>query len=297
MGKVDDLIMEVHRDAYAAVMKSFSLGELSWTKDGVLTTLRKELGLTGEDHDNIKGLVMEDDYITALREGRVPPGGANKKARYEVPMMAASKPAKAPVAMPPKAATQKKMHPGTSGKPAQAGMQGAPPVKGINEHVGKRVKRLWEGHWHDCAITDYNAQTNEHCFVYHYGTTKEAWDWSNLHKLVADDQVQMMGGPKLDLLAPAASQLHMFAPQPMYVEQPLANKGPQGHKKGAKGAGAGRGGGVAKPRQIGVQQLDSQLDKVKSKGAMENFKNELATREQDLLAQLSQLNDSDDSDA
>jgi hypothetical protein len=54
---------------------------------------------------------------------------------------------------------------------------------------------------------------------------------------------------------------------------------------------------VAKPRQIGVQQLDSQLDKVKSKGAMENFKNELATREQDLLAQLSQLNDSDDSDA
>jgi hypothetical protein len=85
------------------------------------------------------------------------------------------------------------------------------------------------------AGADYNAQTNEHCFVYHYGTTKEAWDWSNLHKLVADDQVQMMGGPKLDLLAPAASQLHMFAPQPMYVEQPLANKGPQGHKKGAKG--------------------------------------------------------------
>lgn len=37
------------------------------TKDGVLTTLRKELGLTGEDHDDIKGLVMEDDYITALR--------------------------------------------------------------------------------------------------------------------------------------------------------------------------------------------------------------------------------------
>jgi len=75
----------------------------------------------------------------------VPPGGANKKARYDMSM--GSKPAKAPVAMPPKA-TQKKNAP--AGKPPP--LLGQPTVK-LNEHVGKRVKRLWEGQWHECAIT------------------------------------------------------------------------------------------------------------------------------------------------
>jgi hypothetical protein len=87
------------------------------------------------------------------REGRVPPGGANKKARYDMSM--GSKPAKAPVAMPPKA-TQKKNAP--AGKPPP--LLGPAAVK-LNEHVGKRVKRLWEGQWHECTITGACALPGE----------------------------------------------------------------------------------------------------------------------------------------
>eukprot|EP00959_Pyramimonas_sp_CCMP1952_P441619 9245452-Pyramimonas_sp.AAC.1 len=69
---VEDAIRQYNYDAYTAVVRAFSLGELSWAKDAVLTELRQHLDISGTDEAEIKMLVMRDDGIAALSSSGKP---------------------------------------------------------------------------------------------------------------------------------------------------------------------------------------------------------------------------------
>jgi hypothetical protein len=57
----------------------------------------------------------------------------------------------------------------------------------INEHVGERLKMFWpeEGGWFDAIISDYNANTDEHCLTYHINSPEETFEWVHLKARVA----------------------------------------------------------------------------------------------------------------
>lgn len=305
MGKLDELIKNVQREAYQSVMKAFSLGELSWSKDSVLTMLRKELAITSDEHDMIKLLVMQDDHISSLREGKIPAGAGagggapaakkQKTAHAPAPEPAPYKHAAAPPrhAAPvpqrtpaPKAAPKKtpakevpSAHKTPSSHAKGGGLTKTPGVVGeVNEYIGRRVQRCWDGEWSEAIISDYNPTTQEHCMIYEYLSANESWEWVRLSDLT-HREIKYLSTPKVDLTIPAIG-----AP-------PLGKGAPKSAKKGSQNKGG-------KPKsRIDTEKLSSQLEKVKSKDGLQGIKTSILTREQEILAQLEQLQDSDDSDA
>jgi hypothetical protein len=305
MGKLDELIKTVQRDAYQSVMKAFSLGELSWSKDSVLTMLRKELAITSDEHDMIKLLVMQDDHISSLRDGKIPAGAgagapAHKKQKTShappppEPHRPATTPSRhaAPVPqrapapkMPPPKKTPAKESPAPYKTPSShaktgghAKTPGSTPGLEVNEMIGKRVQRCWDGEWCEAVISDYNPGAREHCLIYEYLSANESWEWVKLSDLT-HREIKYLSTPKVDLTIPASGGT-------------IPNKGaPKSAKKGPQSKGA-------KPKsRIDTEKLGHQLEKVKSKDGLEGIKTSIMTREQEILAQLEQLQDSDDSDA
>jgi len=287
-GGVEGHIRQYNIDAYTAVVRAFSLGELSWAKDSVLTDLRKHLSISGEDESDIKTLVMRDERLGDLRNGRSPAGSKppSKKQRVQPPGSSAA-PSPAPshhkkqqpgpsVPAPKKPAPQKQAKTPTLKepmphlkRPTPGKSAVVPALPAVNDLIGKRAKRNWEADgWCEAIISDYNILTGEHCLVYEYGTTTESWEWCVLDDL-SPNEIIYLPGPKVNIKPPDGTI-------------PAVPKGVQKSKKGGKAKTP------AKSRP--VPEVNIQKDKV------EDMKKTIQTREQEILAQLNALSDSSDSD-
>ncbi|CAI9118437.1 OLC1v1020008C1 [Oldenlandia corymbosa var. corymbosa] len=69
---MEALIQQVQLDAYFSVLKAFKAqaDSLSWEKESLITELRKELGLSDEEHRALLRGVHSDDVIRRIRKWR-----------------------------------------------------------------------------------------------------------------------------------------------------------------------------------------------------------------------------------
>uniref|UniRef100_A0A7S0WGB8 ENT domain-containing protein n=1 Tax=Pyramimonas obovata TaxID=1411642 RepID=A0A7S0WGB8_9CHLO len=298
---VEAHIRQYNYDAYTAVVRAFSLGELSWAKDAVLTELRQHLDISGSDEAEIKMLVMRDEGIAQLRNGRLPGGSgkqSNKKQRMNPPAQpspftpAPKKPAPHPT---PKAAAPPKSVKKPSGKdpsshkkptPGKLAPGGGAAVPKINELVGKRLKRHWgDDGWCEAVVSDHNAVTGEHCLVYEFNTPNESWEWCVLDDL-SPNEVIYLPGPKVPIPQPAA--------QPAVTPVAASSKAkPSSSKKGGKSKAGGK---AAADALLDADKLSMDLASAQSVDKVEKIKSTIQSREQEILAQLNALSSDSDSD-
>mmetsp|Transcript_18609 Transcript_18609/g.35454 ORF Transcript_18609/g.35454 Transcript_18609/m.35454 type:complete len:311 (-) Transcript_18609:699-1631(-) len=298
-GQLDDMPNQISIDAYTSVMKAFfDLGELSWTKDSVLTDLRRELGITSDEHDDIKQMIVREANFRSVSRGHIQGGvHATKK----------QKPSPAPPPEPtrhghssqsgskvlpplPKAASKKSMAkdaPAPARTPTQQGRgqkvvlplaPGADP----STLIGEKVRWLWDGNWCDCVISDYDLNCNKHCLVFDFNTGNETWEWVELGSLSTKELV-FCGGPKANL-SKTPTQNHVTP-----SKHAVGGK----FKKGAKTKGGSKARGQM---TIDTEKLSAELDRVQSKDGLDHLKSTITTREYEILQQLEALKGSDDSD-
>jgi len=294
MESVEETIRDMEMEAYKSVLRVLSLSELSWSRDDLLGRLRKELNIDPSEHDNIKMQLMQDQSIARLREAIANPSAHQppaKKQRVstgynEMPARAKSMPLPAPKRQPPpKAATIKKP---TSSKPMAK--PGAPAVV-VNEHVGKQVRRLWEGDgWYTAMISDYRVDSDEHCIVYDINTPEESYEWVRLADLKRSEFQWLSDKPSFEALqmAPAPKQ---EPPKP--AAKPSASGG--GRQRGGSAKKAGTGGGAASG-QNDIGNLVNQIRTVNNADQLNGIQGNLKDREAELQARLAAL-DSDEEDS
>ncbi|CAL8468299.1 g7839 [Coccomyxa elongata] len=64
-------LSQLQSDAYRAVLRAVATTQMDWSKEKLLTDLRKELQITTQEHFEVLTAVMQDNEIEALRENRV----------------------------------------------------------------------------------------------------------------------------------------------------------------------------------------------------------------------------------
>ncbi|EIE19317.1 hypothetical protein COCSUDRAFT_48907 [Coccomyxa subellipsoidea C-169] len=74
-------LSQLQSDAYRAVLRAVATTQMDWSKEKLLTDLRKELQITTQEHFEVLTAVMQDKEIEALRENKVlEPQAANVDA-------------------------------------------------------------------------------------------------------------------------------------------------------------------------------------------------------------------------
>lgn len=299
-------VAEMEITAYTAVLKVLSLDELSWAKDDLLGKLRKELNVTVEEHEAVKNNIMQDQDLNDLRDelqyasqpgkksrtgpstygepaprsgafsGRGPPAAASQPLSKRIPPGKAKKTGK------------EKSAPVTPGVPRSSSLSGAV----LSQHISKRVKRNWPeyGGWLDAVITDYDPNTDEHVITYDLGTSSESWEKVNLAEM-QKDEFKFGNGTisvsEMSALPPTSSAAKPSAKRP--APAPAAKS--RAHKKSGSSSSRQAGGEQFKDA---VKGLEVEVDKAGSANKLAEIKQNLVSNEQDLLAQLNELEDSDE---
>ncbi|CAK0779853.1 hypothetical protein CVIRNUC_004871 [Coccomyxa viridis] len=88
-------LADLQKEAYRAVLRAVAATQLDWSKEKLLTDLRKELGISSQEHFMVLEKVMSDKEVEALRENRPPEGqaqpdaGLGKKRKDSAPLSGA----------------------------------------------------------------------------------------------------------------------------------------------------------------------------------------------------------------
>ncbi|KAK9839223.1 hypothetical protein WJX81_002221 [Elliptochloris bilobata] len=62
-------LVSLQTEAYRAVLRAIAATELDWSKEKLLTDLRKELQISNDEHYKVLSGVMADEEVTAIRTG------------------------------------------------------------------------------------------------------------------------------------------------------------------------------------------------------------------------------------
>ncbi len=205
-------------EAYLGVLRALVVQQMDWGKENLMTTLRRELDITNEQHGQFLSQALDEVQTgkppakrqkVAASSGEAPKRGAGGSGRGRKRVAGAprgSGPKRAPAAPTPPAA------PAAAAVTVSAEVPAAPAVVGqIDKLVGHKVKRWWpqEGGWMEAVVTDFDPAKGLHCITYGLGTNHEQWEWYNIRRAkpedckVLDDKVDLTTG--LAAVVPAAA--------------------------------------------------------------------------------------------
>lgn len=211
-----DMESQIHyleTEAYFSVLRAFKAQSdaITWDKEGLITNLRKELGVSDDEHREVLGRVNTDESIRRIREWRQAGGNLaihdelqspnfRKKQRtsHTVPALTIPPAVLHPhsittdVQPSPSFRSQVRKSNQTNGK-NQYGTPGtfvgheAP--AGGQELVGRKAFTRWpdDNKFYEAVITQYNPQDGRHHLVYDMGTPRETWEWVDLRQIPRED--------------------------------------------------------------------------------------------------------------
>lgn len=71
-------LAKLELEAYTAVLRAFAAQQMNWAREKLLSEMRRELHISSDMHINITDKVMNDEELTAIRDGK--PSTADRRS-------------------------------------------------------------------------------------------------------------------------------------------------------------------------------------------------------------------------
>mmetsp|Transcript_17460 Transcript_17460/g.52385 ORF Transcript_17460/g.52385 Transcript_17460/m.52385 type:complete len:247 (-) Transcript_17460:90-830(-) len=75
-----DALVKLELEAYTAVLRAFAAQPMNWTREKLLSEMRRELHISTESHIIVMEAVMKDEELSAIREGKPIPAPSRRGA-------------------------------------------------------------------------------------------------------------------------------------------------------------------------------------------------------------------------
>eukprot|EP00899_Mesostigma_viride_P006067 jgi/Mesvir1/15461/Mv11440-RA.2 len=310
-GSWDNQLQQLELEAYTLVLKSFCAqsDQITWAKESVLTSLRKELNIADEQHRQLVDEVQRDPQVMSIKQyargggvgsslDMTPLGSFSAKKKQKTVATPIAGPSAARVPDPrrtPGSAVQggvsgggvKRSAPGSRGKKGKGqktpGM-GAAAGANVNQLIGRKMSFYWPQYkqWFEAGISDFNPETNEHCVIYDMNTAEESFEWVNLAEMtVGKDYKFLPGKVQLTSHLPPGSLGALGTPAEARESRYMLNNGGRGDERDHLGS-AGRAHGGLPPSLITPEAVLVDPNAIK-------------TREDEILRELKELGHSSSS--
>ena len=169
---------KLETNAYAAILKAMCVTGLTWEREE-LGRLRLELNVSNEEHMRMREQMDSDEGVQKLRQGYAEHAAGQEAKRQRTEEREAPSANRGA-----REWCRERRREESRSITRKRAKDYARAVGGYgrNEYICKKVKRFWpsEGGWFDCIITDYNAETKQHCLTYDINTPNESYEWADI---------------------------------------------------------------------------------------------------------------------